>query len=424
MNGPDILSPEYDADPYPHYARMRDAYPLYVHEATGFHVLSRYEDVTRALRGHPFTNECYAWQVEPVHGDRTIIQMDGAEHAGHHKMFGPALRGRDLHERVIPSIELAAAELIDRFEEAGEVDLVGDFAKWLPINVMATLLGLPDEDRPRFQRWYTALMARMSNFGQDEEVERAGSAARAELDAYLTPIIHERRDKPGTDLLSSLCAAEHQGEAMSDRQVLAYCSMLLAAGGETAASAISGTMFNLVRHPGQLKAVRADRGLVDRAHVETLRRDSPIQLILRHAAEDVEMAGGVIPAGSSVACVIAAANRDGGRFADPGAFDLFRSEIDPGIDFTAGGAIVTFGRGRHFCLGAMLARAEVGIAVNRLLDAMPDVRLAEDARPVETGVFTRGLVSLPVVFTPRDGGGHGRAATDPAGAGQGIWGER
>ncbi|NAS25963.1 cytochrome P450 [Herbidospora sp. NEAU-GS84] len=379
---------------------MRSSFPLYRHGATGFHVISRYADVTRALKGHPFTNECYAWQVEPVHGGRTIIQMDGAEHARHHKMLGPPLRGHDLRERIIPSIENAVAELIDRFARRGKVDLVTEFATLLPINVMAALLALPREDRPRFRHWYVALMAQMSNFGGSEAIERAGVAARAELNDYLTPLIRRRREDPGGDLLSALCVADHDGAAMPDAQVLAYCSMLLAAGGETTAAAISGTMYNLVRHPTQLAQVLNRRELVDRAHAETLRHDPPIQMILRTAGEDVRIGGGTVPAGATVACMIAAANRDGARFADPDVFDLFRPEIDPVADFTAAGAIVTFGRGRHFCLGSMLAKAEVDIAVNRLLDVLGDVRLAPGARPRWTGVFTRGLVNLPVTFTP------------------------
>ncbi|MEU6058275.1 cytochrome P450 [Streptomyces sp. NPDC047097] len=400
MSGPDILSPAYDLDPYPFHSRMRESYPLYRHEATGFYVISRYGDVARALRGHPFTNECYGWQVEPVHGGRTIIQMDGEEHAWHHRMLGPPLRGRALHERVIPGIERAARELIDGFRSDGRADLVQDYARWLPINVMAELLGLPREDRPRFQRWYGALMAQMSNFGRHEGVERAGQAARAELNTCLSPLIRQRRVDPGTDLLSAICTAEPGGESLPEQQVLAYCSMLLAAGGETAASAISGTLHNLLRHPDHLAHVTEERGLVDRAHVETLRRNPPIQMILRSTAEAVELSGGTVPASATVACVIAAANRDEETFAAPEVFDPFREEIDPAADFTAGGTILTFGRGRHFCLGAMLARAEVDIAVRQVLDNLGEIRLLPGTPPRERGVFTRSLSALPVRFRP------------------------
>ena len=132
-------------------------------------------------------------------------------------------------------------------------------------------------------------------------------------------------------------------------------------------------------------------------------------MIMRQPATDVALAGGIVPAGSTVTCLIGAANRDGDRFGDPDSFDIHRPELDEATSFTAAAEHLAFALGRHFCVGALLAEAEVRVAVNDLLDAMPDVRLAEGVTLAETGVFTRGLGSLPLRFTPPGGTAPGPA---------------
>ncbi|WP_157431456.1 cytochrome P450 [Actinomadura hibisca] len=398
MTGPDILSAEYDADPYPHYETMRTSFPVYVHESTGFYVLSRYRDVVRALQDPPFTNECYTWQIEPVMGDRTLVQMDGREHADNRKMLGGPLRGGDYRDRVVPSVELACAELVDGFRRRGRVELMSEFATWLPINVMASLLGLPAQDRPRFQGWYMAIIAHMVNFGGDPEVEAAGQAARRDMTLFLGPMIEERRARPGQDILSALCTARFAGGPLTDQQIQAHCAALITAGGDTTVSGIANTVKHLLLNPEHLRAVRADRELIDRMHIEAGRLNPPAHLIMRYAAENADLGDHRIPAGSTVACMIGSANRDPARFTAPDTFDPHRPEVDPARDFTPAGSVVTFGRGRHFCLGAALARTTVNVAVNQLLDALPGMRLEADASLRESGIFTRKLVSLPIRF--------------------------
>ncbi|MCS0603490.1 cytochrome P450 [Streptomyces sp. LP11] len=398
---PDILSPEFAADPYPAYAVMREEQPLIWHEATQSYIISRYDDVERVFKDKKseFTTDNYDWQLEPVHG-KTILQLSGREHAVRRALVAPAFRGGDLQEKFLPVIERNSRELIDGFRESGSADIVRDYATRFPVNVIADMLGLDKADHARFHRWYTAVIAFLGNLSGDPEVTAAGERTRVEFAEYMIPIIRERRDNLGDDLLSTLCAAEVDGVRMSDEDIKAFCSLLLAAGGETTDKAIASILANLLLHPDQLAAVRADRGLIPAAFAETLRYTPPVHMIMRQAAADVEVSGGGIPKGATVTCLIGAANRDERRYREPDRFDIFRDDLSTTSAFSAAADHLAFALGRHFCVGALLAKSEVEIGLNQLLDAMPDLRLADGFDPVEQGVFTRGPQSLPVRFTP------------------------
>lgn len=398
---PDILSPAFAADPYGAYRTLRESAPLLRHEATDSYVVSRYEDVERIFKdkAQEFTTENYDWQLEPVHG-RTILQLSGREHAVRRALVAPAFRGADLQEKFLPVIERNARELIDGFRDSGEADLVEAFATRFPVLVIADMLGLDRSDHDRFHDWYTTVIAFLGNLAGDPAVAAAGERTRQEFAAYMIPVIQERRQSPGDDLLSALCAAEVDGVRMSDEDIKAFCSLLLAAGGETTDKAIASIFANLLAHPEQLAAVRTDRSLIDRAFAETLRYTPPVHMIMRRTAHEVKLTGGTVPAGATVTCLIGAANRDADRYDEPDRFDIFRTDLTSTTAFSAAADHLAFALGRHFCVGALLARAEVETGVNQLLDAMPDLRLADGFVPAEQGVFTRGPGSLPVRFTP------------------------
>lgn len=401
---PDILSDEFSADPYPAYRVMRDKYPLIWHEATQSYVISRYEDVSRAFRDQVFTTANYDWQLEPVHG-RTILQLSGRDHAVRRALVAPAFRGSELQAKFLPVIERNSADLIDQFRSAGSADLVADYATHFPINVIVDMLGLDKSEHARFHRWYTSIIAFLSNLSQDPEVTEAGLRTRNEFASYMIPVIRQRRAAPGDDLLSTLCEAEVDGTRMSDEDIKAFCSLLLTAGGETTDKAVASMFANLLQHPDQLRAVREDRSLIPRALAETLRYTPPVHMIMRQPAEDVMLSGGKVAAGRTVTCLIGAANRDGERYSDPDSFNIFRTDLDSGNAFTAAANHLAFSLGRHFCVGALLAKTEVEVGANQLLDAMPDLRLADGFTPAERGVFTRGPATLPVLFTPAGGPG-------------------
>jgi len=399
-HAPDILSPEFHDCPYPSYKILRDEFPLLWHEPTQSYIVSRYEDVKRAFREPVFTTQNYDWQLEPVHG-RTILQLDGREHAVRRALVAPAFRGSELEQKFMPVIERNSRELIDAFRATGRVDLVTDYATKFPINVISDMLGLAHADRPRFRGWYTAIIAFLGNLSQDPEVAEAGMRTREEFAEYMLPVIRQRRDNLGDDLLSTLCTAEIDGTRMSDEDIKAFCSLLLAAGGETTDKAIASLFLNLLSHPEQYAAVRDNRELIPQAFAETLRYSPPVHMIMRQPSEDVELSGGVIPAGSTVTCLIGAANRDDRHYADPDEFNVLREDLPARTAFTAAADHLSFALGRHFCVGALLAKAEVEVGVNQLLDAMPDAELAPGFSAAEQGVFTRGPESVPVRFTPQ-----------------------
>jgi pulcherriminic acid synthase len=408
---PDILSPEFAADPYPAYRVLREHYPLYYHEGTASWLLSRYEDVERAFRDPVFTSDNYDWQLEPVHGGRTIVQMSGREHAVRRALVAPAFRGRELQERFLPVIERNARELIDGFRGDRAADLVDRFATHFPVNVIVDMLDLDRADHDRFHDWYSSIVGFFANLSQDPEVAAAGMRASSELAAYMVPIIRQRRAEPGDDLLSSLCTAEIDGTRMSDQDIKSFVSLLLSAGGETTDKAIAGMFRNLLAHPDQLAAVREDRGLVPAAFAESLRHSPPLQMIMRQPAEDVVLSGGTVPAGATVTCLIGSANRDERHYADPDAYDVFRTDITVTNAFSAAADHLAFALGRHFCVGALLAKTEVEVGANQLLDAFAEMDFQDGVVPPESGVFVRGPKRLALRLTPAAGPPHAADAS-------------
>ena len=395
---PDILSPEFSEDPFPVLELMRDEHPVHFHEAMNSYMISRYEDVERAFKDPAFNSNNYEWQLEPVHGP-TILQMEGRDHSRHRNLVTPAFRGADLREKFMPVIQRCSSELIDNWRTAGHVDFVQQYTTRFPINVIVDMLGLPKSDHDRFHAWYSSIMAFLSNLIGDPDVMAAGIRTRDELQEYMLPIIAERRSAPGGDLLTTLCQAEIDGERLSDIEIKAFVSLLLTAGGETTDKSMANMFWRLIEHPAQMEAVRADRSLIRNAFAETLRHTPPVQMIMRETAEDVEMSGGTIPAGSTVTCLLAGANRDPRKYDDPDSFDIFREDLDMEKAFTAAANHTSFALGRHFCVGAILALNEVETGTNQLLDAMEDIAFANGS-PTPVGVFTRSPVHMPLTFRP------------------------
>lgn len=395
---PDIFTPEFAADPYPHYRRMRDEYPLYFHAPTHAWILSRYEDVRMALTSPSFTTKSYAAQTEPLLG-KTLIQLDGREHALQRGLLTPSFSAVNIRERFSDLIGNTIDELIDAVASQGQSDLIADLVVHLPVRIMAGLLGLPADDRDRFRVWYTALIQGALNLTGNPAVAAAANTARDELDAYLRPLVAARRERPGTDLISTLATSTVEADRLTDEQIVRFAMLMVFAGGETTEKALSTTLRNLLAHPDLLAAVRQDRSLLPRAIAESFRYTAPTHMVPRQTREEVKVAGGILPAGAEVLCFLGSANRDERRFADPDRFDLQRPEADPERAFTGQAAHLAFGGGRHFCLGAVLSRFEIEVALNRILDALPDLRLADDTPPPDVGLFLRGPATLRVRFS-------------------------
>lgn len=395
---PGILSPEFEADPYSSYVHMRDEAPLYYDDQLEAYVLSRYADVARAFKDPLFTSRNYEWQLEPVHG-RTIVQMDGREHATKRAIVAPSFRPKELFGRLAPIIEANAVRLIDDFVSRGGCEYSSEFSRLYPINVTADMMGLPVEDLETFRGWYKAIIDFLGNLTGDEDVAQAGFLARDAMAEYMLPIIADRRSRPGDDLLSTLCTAEVEGVRMSDEEIKSFASLLLTAGGETTDKVLTSLVAKLVEHPEQLADVRNDRTLIAAALAETLRVAPPLHMVMRETAEDVEIAGGSIPQGRTVICLIASANRDPATFTAPDTFDIHRSDVDAAREFSGASKQLAFVHGRHFCVGSLLAKQEVEVGINVLLDRTSDIRLRDGFAPVEQGVFTRAPRELQLSLT-------------------------
>jgi cytochrome P450 len=396
---PGILSAEFETDPYRSYALMRAEAPLYYDDQLQAYVLSRYSDVNRAFKDPVFTNRNYEWQLEPVHG-RTIVQMDGREHATKRAIVAPSFRPKEILGRLTSIIETNAVRLVDDFVARGNCDYSAEFSRLFPINVTADMMGLPVEDLETFRGWYTAIIDFLGNLTQDEDVAQAGLRARDAMAEYMMPIIAERRRHPGDDLLSTLCTAEVDGVQMSDEEIKSFASLLLTAGGETTDKVLTSLVAKLVEHPEQLADVRRDRSLIPAALAETLRIAPPLHMVMRQTAADVEIAGGTVPEGSTVICLIASANRDPETFASPDDFDIHRADVEAAREFSGASKQLAFVHGRHFCVGALLAKQEVEVGINALLDRTSDIRLQDGFVPAEEGVFTRAPRKLLLSLTP------------------------
>lgn len=316
-------------------------------------------DECQTVLTHPdtFSSAIYEQIMGPVMG-RTLLELEGAEHRASRALVSPSFRSALLERWRSELVEVVVHELIDRFALRGRAELAREFTFAFPVQVIARMMGLPREDYLRFQR----LSIELLNVVYDWE---CGIAASAELKAYFGEILAARRRDPQDDLISTLAESEIDGARLTDDEIFAFLLLILPAGVETTYRASGNLLVGLLTEPLLWEAVRADRGLVHGAIEEALRWEPPITTVMRRAAHDCELGGVAIPAGTNVSVSVAAANRDPARYPDPDRFDPTRKGI----------AHLTFGGGPHLCLGMHLARMESTVAINALLDRLPDLRL-------------------------------------------------
>jgi cytochrome P450 len=330
-----------------------------------------------------FSSAGYATTIGQVMG-RSIIQLDPPEHQRQRALVARAFRARVLEQWGDAIIGGTIAELIDGFASAGHADLVPQLTFPFPVRVIARILGLPEADWPRFLRLSTALIGVMRNW------DRAVTAGQ-ELREYFGEIITERRRNTRDDLVSQLIEAEVDGRRLEDDEIYPFLLLLLPAGVETTYRSSSNLLFGLLSRPDQLDAVRADRGLVPQAIEEALRWETPVLTVARTATRDVSLGGVTVPSGALVAVSLGAANRDPGRYVLPDVFDVFREDKQH----------LSFGDGAHKCLGMHLARLEMRILLNAVLDRLPGLRLDPGGDDVHIhGLLFRSPPNLPVRFEP------------------------
>ncbi|MFF3768150.1 cytochrome P450 [Streptomyces sp. NPDC001922] len=395
---PDLLSEEFQRSPYPTFESLRRNFPLLYDDRLDAWIISRYEDVTRAFReADVFSSRSWDDQLRPlVH--RSLMAMDGEEHARHRRLISPAFHRKRLTERISSSVETSARQLVQAFAADGSVDFAEHFARRLPVKVIMRLMGV-SEDHDDFRRWYRAIVDYSGNFERNPEVSRAGLEAGAELAEFLDEQIRRRRADPGDDLISLLCTSEVDGARMDDDMIKSFGLVLLAAGGETTEKALNLTVRHLLQNRlGQ--AVSADDSLMDRALAETLRLTPPVQVITRETRADVTLSGGTVPKGALVFLLVGAANRDPARFRSPDTFDVFREDAEADRAFAGAAQHLAFGSGRHFCIGASLAHMEITTALRVLFRTLPELRLSPGFVPRDVGFVTRGPQQVLIDFSP------------------------
>ncbi|MGD9620688.1 MAG: cytochrome P450 [Mycolicibacterium sp.] len=380
------------SDPYPTYRLLRDSAPVYRAEESHTWVLSRHADVQAAAVDHGTYSSVDGIFPTPPGSNfigsflPMMIVMDPPRHDQLRALVSRAFTPRrvaGLHD----VITQMAAELLGGFdEESGSADFVTDFAAILPAAVIADLLGVPAEDRDLFRLWSSQLVQVDVNHGQTTDA----LAAAASIYAYFTDFLAERRRSPRADLMSALVNATVDGIGLTDEEVLGFCALLLVAGYETTTNLLGNSAVVLAQNPQIRRRLGCDRTLLGPAVEELLRYDSPAQGLSRTLTRDVTLHGTTMRKGEKVLLLFGSANRDERAFPEPDVFDVDRTCEHQ----------VAFGRGIHFCLGAALARMEARIALDALLDKVPDWEVdLTSARRLRSGPI-RGYTSLPITWTP------------------------
>jgi len=405
MAGARFFTRELLQDPYPHYERLRRETPVYLDRESGELVLTRYQDVVGALkdprlssrrvadRGIPVP-DIFLALMRPVSGmlGRQMLFSDPPDHTRLRSLVARAFTPR-MVQRMRERIEQIACELLDAKDGAPVVDLVHDYAVWLPLLVIAEMLGVPTKDRARFKVWSDDLALFIGGSTRPLHVvlARAGRGV-FHLQRYFRALIRaRRRAAPQDDLLGALLAVEEQGDMLTEDELLANAILLLAAGHETTTNLIGNGMYALLRHPDQLTLLRREPALMGAAVTELLRYDSPVQWTGRVALEELTIGDVRVPKGQTLAIGVGAANRDPAQFPDPDRLDIRRAD----------NSHLAFSHGIHYCLGAALARLEGEIAISTLLTRYPELRLLDETPQWQENFTLRGMKCLRVAATRR-----------------------
>jgi cytochrome P450 len=389
------MDPEFLADPYPTYRRLRDEDPVH-HSPLDFWVLTRYDDVATVLRDPRFIKEPLVSMVAARFGvsvppgvGLSMLDRDPPDHTRLRSLVSKAFTPRVV-DGLRPRIQKTVDDLITRAEGVGTMDLIEEFAYPIPVNVICEMLGVPVEDHERFKGWSLDIARGLDSvwLPPESEIPKRSGAARHAIGDFMRGLIAERRASPRGDLLSALIAAEEQGDKLSEDELIATCILLLIAGHETTVNLIGNGTLALLRHPEELRRLRETPGLIASAVEELLRYDGPVQRTARVTNTEVTIGGRTIPKGEMVMPFIGAADRDPSQFPDPDRLDLGRGD----------NRHIAFGWGIHFCLGAPLARLEGQIAIDTLVRRLPGLALVDAEPEYRQSLTLRGLKALPVTF--------------------------
>jgi cytochrome P450 len=375
------------AQPYAMWDRAREECPVIRYESSivdsraNFHI-TRFDDAEHALRDwETFSSSINAEQIGQYMGE-LILAMSGKEHRQYRNLVAKAFRASVLERWNADLVGPVVGELLDRVAPLGRADLVREITSKYPVQVICGIVGVPLEDTEQFHHWAEDINTGPLN------PERGHAASKA-MRAYLEPIVEDRRREPTGDLISELVTAEVDGERLTDEKIYGFLRLLLPAGAETTFRVLGNCLYALLTHDDDMRRVVADRDLVPNVVEETLRWETSVTMVQRVAATDTEVAGCPIPAGSPVNVVTGSANHDEGRWPDASEWRLDRPPTPH----------LAFGTGPHQCLGMHLARLELRVALNAVLDRLTNLRLDPDApAPRIEGFAFRGPNALPVCF--------------------------
>jgi cytochrome P450 len=396
MSGyPDVSDPATFAEGFPHdvFRRLRDESPVHWQErdrdgARGFWIVSRYEDVKHVSKNpRLFCSErgTNIRDMQQQQGGRMMLMMDPPDHGRYRRLVSPGFTPRRI-EALGSHIAGIVDAVIDNVAGKGECDFVTEVAAELPLRVIAEFLGVPEGDRHKIFDWSNRLIG----FEDPEFMKDAANLTAAiEMYGYADRLAEDRLASPQDDITTLLLNAEVEGEKLSRPEFSAFFLLLAVAGNETTRNLISHGMRLLIEHPKARERLLADRTLLPSAIEEMLRFSPPVMYFRRTATQDAEIGGVPIAAGDKVTVWYPSANRDEDVFERPDVFDITRDPNDH----------LAFGVGEHFCLGSHLARLEIRVMFERLLERLPDIRPNGPVRYLHSH-FINGVKSMPVRFTP------------------------
>jgi cytochrome P450 len=394
-----LMTRQFQVDPYPTYARLRDEAPAYFSEAWGGWLLTRYQDVQSGFKDPRLSsNRAGAFgamlpaalkeQMAPMVRSLSTwaLLIDPPDHTRIRSLVNKAFTPR-LVEYLRPLIQEQVNLLLDKAAAAGKMDMVNEVANLLPVAVIGDMLGIPREDGLKLRVWANAFATFFGTTKYTVDVLNLMRTGIVEMEEYFRGIVALRRKSStvGSDLLSTMMAAEDQGRFLSEQEVLATCSLVLFAGHETTTHLLANGLYLLLKNPEQREVMLGSPQQLEAAVEEVLRYESPIQRLSRVIAEDVELHGQTLRKGQKAFLMIGAANRDSRQFPEGDRLDLRRQE----------NRHIAFGIGIHYCLGAALGRLEGQIALSTLLRRFPKMKLQEEPERLENVAF-RGFKSLHV----------------------------
>jgi cytochrome P450 len=389
-------------DPYPVYARLRREDPLHHNEEHDFWVMSRHADINAAVRSDGiYSNrmgvslDASAWN-EHAHTVMSFLGMDPPRPTRLRRLVSKGFTPRRV-AALEPQIQRITDHYLDTHlggrssGQVVELDWISDLAGKIPMDVISEMLGVPESDRDELRRLADLLVMREDGL---RDVPHAGIEASLQLFDYYNAHVARRKAEPADDLTSALLAAEDDGDRMTDGEVVAFLFLMVVAGNETTTKLLGNGLFHLTRDPDQLERVFGGTGLVPRWIEETLRFDTSTQLLARLLLEDLTLHGRTAPAGSQVLLALGSANHDEEVFTDPERFDLDRPHEELS-------QILSFGGGRHFCLGANLARLEANVVLDSLIARVSTVEVDHDRCVRFYSANVRGFEHVPARLVVR-----------------------